>query len=75
VRLYIWENDREIAIAPKPKDGWVNTYGLPGNVWKDGHKEYDYSGETCAKQIDREPDRIVEIDTPCVVAFNGGGYD
>ena len=25
--------------------------------------------------LDREPDRVVEINTPTVVAFNGGGYD
>lgn len=25
--------------------------------------------------LDREPDRVVELDTPCIVAFNGGGYD
>ena len=25
--------------------------------------------------LDREPDRIVELNTPTVVAFNGGGYD
>lgn len=25
--------------------------------------------------MNREPDRVVELDTPCIVAFNGGGYD
>ena len=25
--------------------------------------------------LDRDPDRVVEIDRPTVVAFNGGGYD
>jgi hypothetical protein len=32
---------------------------------------YDGTEEALA----REPDRIVELDTPRVVAFNGGGYD
>lgn len=27
------------------------------------------------KAIAREPDRVVELDDPTVVAFNGGGYD
>lgn len=27
------------------------------------------------RAIRREPDRVVELDTVCVVAFNGGGYD
>lgn len=32
-----------------------------------------WDGEDTA--IDREPDRVVEINEPRVVAFNGGGYD
>lgn len=34
------------------------------NVW-DGKPE----------SLDREPDRVVELDKPTWVAFNGGGYD
>ena len=25
--------------------------------------------------LDREPDRTIDVVTPCIVAFNGGGYD
>lgn len=34
-------------------------------------KEWDGSDAA----LDREPDRVIELDKPCVVAFNGGGYD
>ena len=36
-----------------------------------GHGFWDGSDEA----LDREPDRVIELDTPSVVAFNGGGYD
>ena len=25
--------------------------------------------------LNREPDKVIELDKPCLVAFNGGGYD
>ena len=74
------EEARAIArasAAPVDEDGYLVGYRdqFPGDVWTDGNLKYDYSDETCSQQIDREPDRIVEIDGPKMVAFNGGGYD
>ena len=40
--------------------------------WSQEFTEY-FDGDPAA--LDREPDRVVEIDTPAWVAFNGGGYD
>lgn len=37
---------------------------FPSDVW-DGTEE----------ALDREPDRVVPVDKPAWVAFNGGGYD
>lgn len=35
----------------------------------DGHWDGDDAG------LDREPDRVIDLDAPTVVVFNGGGYD
>lgn len=37
------------------------------------HEHGGWDGEDSA--LDREPDRIVELDKPSIIAFNGGGYD
>lgn len=46
-------------------------------VWSDGLGwSRDYAKKDVPNDaIHREPDRIVELDQPQVVAFNGGGYD
>lgn len=47
---------------------WADGWGKPGvyGDWKPGEHN---------PAIDREPDRIVDLGQPCVVAWNGGGYD
>lgn len=67
------EEARRIAIESAAKydvGGWDDT-----TWWRDGGPLNDgiYGDQRAA--IEREPDRVVGLDEPCVVAFNGGGYD
>jgi hypothetical protein len=67
------EQAREIALAsaapPQSKDYWDR-----GDIWRDSHGGYG-DEKTPNAAINRAPDRVVELDRPCVVAFNGGGHD
>jgi hypothetical protein len=74
---------RKIARASYPKKvhemDWSERSKIlgdnPTNVWVDRWNSYYGEDGTGNTAINRPPDRIVELDTPCVVAFNGGGYD
>jgi len=71
------EQARELARASSPEkddDYYVNNVFERTDMWHDGNSHY-YGAKGPNKAIDREPDRVVEVDMPCVVSFNGGGYD
>lgn len=77
------EQARQIAIASAPlkdddfyrgDDKWDLLQRT--DIWQDGYGEqYNAGTPHVNKAIEREPDRVVELDAPAVVAFNGGGYD
>ena len=56
--------ERDEMGADHWSDGWGSA-GIYGN-WKSGKHN---------PAIEREPNRIVDLDVPRVVAWNGGGYD
>lgn len=68
-----------IASAPEPADEYDQPWDKienPSAVWRDGHRPiYLERDKTCLESVMRDPDRIVDLDTPRVVSFNGGGYD
>jgi hypothetical protein len=76
------EQAREVARATNPKDhedhegyqSWRANTNDPV-VWSDRWLTYYGSDERGEEAIEREPDRVVELDAPCLVVFNGGGYD
>jgi hypothetical protein len=61
------EQAREIVRAGKFESYWDKDTDEfhSESEWWDGHDA----------ALDREPDRVLDIDTPKWVAFNGGGYD
>ena len=66
--------------AKKAADELDDFLGVPmSDVWSDGMAKDGIYGEfekgTPNPALDRAPDRIVEVDAPRVVVFNGGGYD
>lgn len=88
LRIFIWEGDgisdayhddgtlvvspeqaREIARATAPD------LHLRMDRWDELRTTTWFDGESCDTAIDREPDRVVDLDEPRIVAFNGGGYD
>jgi len=71
------EQAREIAKASAPAEGERNWWESEdaASRWLDGYCNYGPAELRQNKAIEREPDRIVEIDAPRVVSFNGGGYD
>jgi hypothetical protein len=71
------EQAREIAKTSAPQEGEKEWWDAPDATsrWLDGQFLYASPEHRENKAIEREPDRIVEIDAPCVVSFNGGGYD
>jgi hypothetical protein len=81
VKLYIWEGNRIsdayhddgtlVVLAHDPAE--ARTVARTSTDWSDGTGPYADEGVRAA--IDREPDRTVDLDVPCVVSFNGGGYD
>lgn len=70
------EQARRLALESASEAGEGNR---PGDRWADGKSPYSgiYGPEEGDHNpaIDRQPDRVVELDTPRVVAWNGGGYD
>jgi hypothetical protein len=67
----------EIAAAGEKRFDWTKTErGAAICEMKYGYDNMNttvFDGEDSA--LDHEPDRILDIDEPQVVAFNGGGYD
>jgi hypothetical protein len=59
-RAELWQTPEGKALIEEQMEAEVEEPQLP-----------DGSAEALA----REPDRIVELDEPTIVAFNGGGYD
>lgn len=89
MKIYVWEgngisasyhNDGTLVVlAESPaqareivRAGVVAIAKEDKPVWAQEFTEY-FDGDPTA--LDREPDRVVEIDAPAWVAFNGGGYD
>jgi hypothetical protein len=71
------EQARELARAsiPVKDDSYYRDGGMcRTDIWLDGDHNY-WGGLEPNQAIDRDPDRVVEIDAPGVVVFNGGGYD
>lgn len=66
------EHAREVVRAGK-KVNVVPTGPYRSTEYTYSTYESGFDGRDEA--LDREPDRIVELHTPTVVAFNGGGYD
>lgn len=60
------EQARALVIARSPEGDKYDR--LP--LYKDGPW---WDGDMDA--LEREPDRVVELTEPAVIAFNGGGYD
>ncbi len=58
------EQARELAIKSSKSQSKFRT-----DVWRDGKDKYVRTA------IQRKPQRVVELDEPRVVVFNGGGYD
>lgn len=81
------EQARELAKAERAEaaaireewhaavDAMHDPYADGGLVgwWPEDRIRHDWDGSDEA--IDREPDRVVDLDVATVVAFNGGGYD
>jgi len=80
------QRERETAIAkimdtdygggvtisrPQAWEMWRATPEGQANI--DGWVSGGWDGSDAA--LDREPDRVIELDRPTLVAFNGGGYD
>jgi hypothetical protein len=74
-----WLADRDALIEKLGTDG-----RMPPRFWQmpepaelqERYPGFDsdyFDGSDSA--LDREPDRVVEIDKPAWIAFNGGGYD
>jgi hypothetical protein len=59
-RAELWRTPEGRALSQRQAAAMAVDPGLP-------------DGETSA--LAREPDRVVELDKPTIVAFNGGGYD
>lgn len=80
MRIYIWEGDRIsdayhddgtlVVLAETPEQARELVRAKRQAVRDDSDV---WDGDDAA--LDREPDRIVELDRPTWVAFNGGGYD
>ena len=73
-----WEAERDayldgLRAAGRPTAGWIATEGGAA-IWARVRFDSDWF-DGSAEALDREPDRIVDIDSPAWVAFNGGGYD
>ncbi len=67
-----WKARNPDPGRPYNGDYWNRLYAeVPGPWPDDTRRDWDGSDEA----LDREPDRVIELDTPTVVAFNGGGYD
>lgn len=67
-----WMREHKVEYGQWESDGGKRLQAL--------RKEFDYPEEHLVfdgvdRALDREPDRVVELDAPAVVAFNGGGYD
>jgi hypothetical protein len=65
------EQARELARKSAPRKG---TYSDRPDRWRDAYRGYG-EARALSASIDRKPDRIIDLDKPCIVAFNGGGYD
>lgn len=84
MKLYIWEgngisdayhDDGTLVVLAESPEQAREVARADAQGWPD---RIDYADKVLARvdaAIDREPDRVVDIDTPTVVAFNGGGYD
>ena len=84
------EQAREIVRANKVHNGerskrFSEIYALYREGKIDGNEqlrlnaeiggEYGITWDGSDRALDREPDSVMELDVPKVVAFNGGGYD
>lgn len=73
-----WADARHPNATGTPAYIWLNRTP-EGQAWQKAHPHPGYGQydgwDGSDKALDREPDRIVSLDKPCVVAFNGGGYD
>ena len=59
-----WQTPEGRSLMAK-RDARIAALGAAEFIFHDGSDS----------ALDREPDRVVDIDVPTVVAFNGGGYD
>lgn len=73
-----WDAERdaylaELGAAGEGTNHWTTTE-RGAEIWSRVRFDSDwFDGEDAA--LDRDPDRVVELDKPAWVAFNGGGYD
>lgn len=77
-KLYIWEKRRDAAMAARGgvplSQFWQTPEGM--ELWAERESALlaePWDGDRRA--IERAPDEVIELDTPRIVAFNGGGYD
>jgi hypothetical protein len=63
----------ELDASGEGAAGWTKTE-RGQKIWALARFDSDFFDGSDAA-LDREPDRVVEIDGPKWVAFNGGGYD
>lgn len=64
----------EIEAAGKNPNNWLQTE-RGKEIWAMFPFFDDNIPDGTRGAFKREPDRVVELDKPCIVAFNGGGYD
>ena len=69
-----WLKKRDAVIEKVGQQNWVQT-PEGKKVWKDRYPSESEVFDGSNKALNREPDKILDVDMPKMVAFNGGGYD
>ena len=73
VAIAMWTAEK--AAAKRNNEAWARFYTKERKSMPRFHAPDPLAFDGPREVIERRPDRIVALDTPRVVAFNGGGYD
>jgi len=85
LRLYVWEGegisdayhqDGTLVVLAESPEQAVEVVRQKEQALTDDENRWDqHLWDLKAERLDRPPDRVLTLDGPAFVAFNGGGYD
>lgn len=74
-RVEKFARDNGYAWGNRVRGGKPGLWQAPGIHEATDPYYLDSGFDGTDRALDREPDRVIDLDQPVVVAFNGGGYD